>query len=175
MAKTWHAMSNNQVLTELNSSESGITPEEANKRLGQSGPNKLPTAKAPTLLQIFLGQFLNPLIYILLAAAAVSLAIGEAGDAVFIFVVLAFNACIGSYQEWKAERSSAALMELFQTQARVRRAGLELTLSADVLVPGDVVLLESGVKVPADLRFFSTNGLAIDEALLTGESMPQIK
>jgi magnesium-transporting ATPase (P-type) len=114
---------------------------------------------------------LNPLINILLAAAAVSLAIGEAGDALFIFIVLAFNACIGSYQEWKAERSSAALMELFQTQARVRRAGLELTLPADVLVPGDIVLLESGVKVPADLRFLSTNGLAIDEAMLTGESV----
>ena len=175
MAKTWHAMSNNQVLTELNSSESGITQEEANIRLGQIGPNKLPAAKPPTLLQIFFGKFLNPLIYILLAAAVVSLAIGEAGDAFFIFVVLAFNACIGSYQEWKAERSSAALMELFQTQARVRRAGLELTLSADVLVPGDVVLLESGVKVPADLRFFSTNGLAIDEALLTGESIASDK
>ena len=175
MAKNWHAMSNNEVLAELKSSESGITQEEAIIRLEQIGPNKLPAAKPPTLLQIFLGQFLNPLIYILLAAAAVSLAIGEAGDALFIFIVLAFNACIGSYQEWKAERSSAALMELFQTQARVRRAGLELTLPADVLVPGDIVLLESGVKVPADLRFLSTNGLAIDEALLTGESVASNK
>ena len=175
MAKNWHAMSSKEVLAELSSSESGITKEAARLRLEQIGPNKLPTPKPPTLLQIFLGQFLNPLIYILLAAAAVSLAIGEAGDAFFIFVVLAFNACMGSYQEWKAERSSAALMELFQTQARVRRDGTEFVVSADILVPGDIVLLESGVKVPADLRFFSTNGLAIDEALLTGESVASDK
>lgn len=175
MAKNWHAMSSNEVLAELKSSEAGITQDDANARLEQIGPNKLPTAKPPTLLQIFLGQFLNPLIYILLAAAAVSLAIGEVGDAFFIFVVLAFNAGIGSYQEWKAERSSAALMELFQTQARVRRDGLETIVAADGLVPGDVVLLESGVKVPADVRFISTNGLAIDEALLTGESMASEK
>jgi len=175
MAKNWHAMSSNEVLAELNSSESGITKDEAKIRLEQIGPNKLPTPKPPTLLQIFLGQFLNPLIYILLAAAAVSLAIGEAGDAFFIFVVLAFNACMGSYQEWKAERSSAALMELFQTQARVRRDGTEVVVSADILIPGDIVLLESGVKVPADLRFISTNSLAIDEALLTGESVASDK
>ena len=175
MAKNWHAMTSNEVLAELNSSESGITKDDAKIRLDQVGPNKLPTPLPPTLLQIFGRQFLNPLIYILLAAAAVSLAIGEAGDAFFIFVVLAFNAGIGSYQEWKAERSSAALMELFRTQARVRRDGLETIISADILVPGDIVLLESGVKVPADLHFLSTNGLAVDEALLTGESIASDK
>lgn len=175
MAKKWHAMSSNEVLAQLNSSETGLAKDEVQIRLDRIGPNKLPTPQPPTLLQIFGRQFLNPLIYILLAAAAVSLAIGEASDTLFIFVVLAFNACIGSYQEWKAERSSAALMELFRTQARVRRAGLELIVSANVLVPGDIVLLESGVKVPADLRFLTTNGLAIDEALLTGESVASDK
>lgn len=175
MAKLWHAMNIDEVFAELKAAEPGLSSEEAGQRLKLVGPNKLPTPKPPTLWQIFFRQFLNPLIYILLAAAAVSLFIGEAGDALFIFVVLAFNACVGSYQEWKAERSSAALMELFQTQARVRRDGLETMISAAELVPGDIVLLESGGKVPADLRFISTTGLAIDEALLTGESVASDK
>ncbi len=120
-------------------------------------------------------QFLSPLIYILLLAAAVSLLLGEWQDSIFIFAVLIINAIIGTVQEYSAERSAEALRSLVRTRARVIRDREEYEVDAEELVPGDVVLLESGGKVPADVRLIFAQGLEVDESLLTGESLPDPK
>lgn len=170
-ATPWHALPAGEALARWRTELAGLGEEAASARLGRFGPNRLPEPRIPGLLQLFLHQFRNPLIYILLAAAVASFLIGKAGDAGFIFAVLLFNAAVGTFQEWNAERSSAALRQLLRIEVRVRRGGRERSIDAAELVPGDIVLLESGNKVPADLRLWETNGLLIDEALLTGESL----
>ena len=116
-------------------------------------------------------QFRSPLIYILGIAAAVSVAIGEPTDAGFIAAVLGLNALIGGFQEWRAEKSTQALQQLLQIRAGVMRDGEVCEIDAEKVVPGDTVWLESGNRVPADLRLVSAHGLEIDESLLTGESL----
>lgn len=135
----------------------------------------MPVAPPKTLLGIFLGQFLNPLIYVLIVAAGVSLAFGKVNDALFIAFVVLLNAGLGTWQESKAEDSAAALKKMVKVKARVRRGGKVSQVNSEALVPGDVVLLESGVRVPADLRLLEVNELVAEEALLTGESMPITK
>lgn len=167
----WHALSAEEALKRLKSAEGGLSADEARQRRERFGPNQLPSKEPPGLLSILLHQFMSPLIYILLVAGAVSLLLGETTDAAFIMAVLVLNAGIGTWQEWRAERSAAALQQLLVVQARVRRGGKEETLSAEELVPGDIVLLESGNRVPADLRLLKARNLAVDESLLTGESL----
>jgi magnesium-transporting ATPase (P-type) len=167
---SWHTLDDTTVLTRTNSSLHGLTAREAEARLHQYGPNCLPSKPPPGLGLIFLHQFLSPLIYILIAAGLLSMAIGEWTDAGFIFAVILLNALLGTFQEWKAERSAASLQQLLKTSCRVRRDNHLLDLLAEELVPGDVVLLESGSRVPADLRLLEVRNLSIDESLLTGES-----
>ena len=167
----WHAIESDEALRLTESGSEGLSQETVLRRREEYGWNRFPEPAPPGLWKILLNQFANPLIYILLAAAGVSLLIGEFGDAGFIFAVLSLNACIGAYQELKAERSSAALRNMLKIYARVRRAGVESQIAAEELVPGDIVLLESGVKAPADMRLLSTVGLLVDESLLTGESL----
>lgn len=149
----------------------GLTSEEAAKRLAQYGSNVLPKPKPTPLVLLFLHQFKSPLIYILLAASGVSLWLGELSDAGFIFVVLLINAVIGTVQEYSAQRSATALQKMVPTHATVLRDGKTMTIDAEQLVPGDVVLLESGDKVPADIKLLHTQNLSVDESLLTGESV----
>lgn len=158
-------------MAQLASSRHGLNHKEAEARLARHGPNTLPRGKAPTLADIFLSQFKSPLIYVLLLAALVSLFLQEWSDAGFIFAVLLINAAIGTFQEYRAERSAQALQGLVSPKARVVREGDTFEIAADHLVPGDIVLLESGVKVPADLRLIDTHNLTLDESLLTGESL----
>jgi P-type Ca2+ transporter type 2C len=160
-----------EIFRELNTSERGLDKQEAKARLEIYGGNLLPTRKPPTILQLFLHQFLNPLIYILLVAAVVTIVIGEHTDAIFIGVVLSVNAIIGTIQEYGAEKSAQALRLMAASLCTVERNGKVFEVNAEFLVPGDVVLLESGKKVPADLRLISSHLLNIDESLLTGESM----
>ncbi|HWP85453.1 MAG TPA: HAD-IC family P-type ATPase [Terriglobia bacterium] len=164
-----------EVLSLLRSSPSGLSREEAALRLRRFGRNTLPRPKPPGIVRVFVRQFLDPLIYVLLFAVVVSLALGDVSDAVFIVVVLLINATIGAAQEHGAARSAEALQQLVVSQARVVRQGEDCECSAEELVPGDVVLLDSGMKVPADLRLLSCNGLQVDESLLTGESLPTAK
>jgi calcium-translocating P-type ATPase len=171
----WHALPEQEVLRLLETSSQGLSDAEAAERLKEFGPNVLPTRKPPTALAIFLHQFLSPLIYVLLAAGVVAILMGDATDAGFIFGVVLLNAALGTFQEWKAERSAASLQQLLKIVARVRRNGAEIDLSADQLVPGDWVRLESGARVPADLRLLESNNLAIDESFLTGESLASEK
>lgn len=174
-ALSWHASPEEAVYKHLRTAPEGLSTEEAGGRLREYGPNLLPGKKPPTLVEIVLHQFKSPLIYILLIAGIVSVIVGDVNDALFIFAVLVLNAAIGAVQEWRAEQSAHALQTLLKIHARVRRGGETVTVSAEELVPGDVVLLESGDKVPADLRLITLKNLTIDEAFLTGESLPAQK
>lgn len=156
----------------FNTTENGLTSEEVTKRLEEYGKNELPKGKQKTAIGMFFSQFLDPLIYVLLAAAAISLFLKEFIDAYFIFGVLIFNALIGTIQEYSANKSAAALQEMVQTKASVIREGKEIEVSAAELVPGDIVILRSGNKIPADVRLIKSIDLHIDESMLTGESLP---
>ncbi|SME98260.1 ATPase, P-type (transporting), HAD superfamily, subfamily IC [Tistlia consotensis] len=166
----WHALSAEEAAGALGCGLGGLSAEEAAARLARIGPNRLPEARGPGLAVILLRQFMSPLIYLLVAAALVSLAIGHLSDAFFILVVLLVNAVIGAYQEFRSERGAAALQQLVAVRTEVLRDGRPVMLPAAELVPGDLVLLESGMAVPADLRLVEAQGLTIDESLLTGES-----
>jgi P-type Ca2+ transporter type 2C len=168
----WHAMAVSKVIEVLESRQDGLTGDEVRIRRERHGANELPKKKPPTMAVLFLRQFRDPLIYILLAAAVVSLATAHFNDAVFIFVVLLVNAVIGTVQERKAERSADALQKVMRIVSSVRREGSEAEVDSTDLVPGDIVLLTAGSAVPADLRLIRTEGLRVDESLLTGESMP---
>jgi magnesium-transporting ATPase (P-type) len=171
----WHTVELSALHESLSATPNGLTDAEAQARLREYGPNMLPEQPPPALWQIVLRQFYSPLIYILLIAAVVSVFIGDLKDAGFIAAVLVLNAIIGSYQEWKAEQSSLALRKLLQIRAAVQRDGEVREISGEEVVPGDVVWLESGNRVPADLRLLTAHGFEIDESLLTGESLPVTK
>jgi magnesium-transporting ATPase (P-type) len=159
-----------EVLAELDSGEHGLGAEEADRRLERWGPNRLEAEVGPGALAVLARQFRSPLIYLLMAAALVTLVIGEYVDAGVIGFVLAFNATVGFFQEYRAARSLEALRRLAQARARVLRDRREREIDAEGLVPGDVLLVEPGAKVPADARVLHSTALEVDESLLTGES-----
>jgi magnesium-transporting ATPase (P-type) len=171
----WHAAPVQEVLQKLDSTEQGLGEKEAEKRLQSFGPNKLARAAKKGPLQRFLQQFHNVLIYVLLAAAAVTVLLQEWLDAGVIFGVTVVNALIGFIQEGKAERSLESIQGMLAPKALVHRDGQQRSMSAEELVPGDIVLLKAGDKVPADLRLLEARDLQIEEAALTGESVPVSK
>jgi len=150
----------------------GLCDKEANARLAKHGPNELKERPRPTFWHLLLGQFNNFLILILLVSAVISLFLGEYVDATAIMAIVVLNAILGVVQESKAEEALAALQKMAAPEARVIRSGHIHTLPARELVPGDVVLLEAGHYVPADVRLVKAINLKIDEASLTGESVP---
>ena len=158
---------------ELNTVQStGLSQEEAKKRLLSDGPNALVEKKGKTKLQMFLAQLKDTLIYILFAAAAISIALNEITDAIIILLVVLLNAVIGMVQESKAEAALEALKNLSSPNAMVRREGRVMEIPAGELVVGDVVILEAGRIIPADLRLIQSVNLKIEESALTGESVP---
>ncbi len=159
-----------KVLEELDTSKNGLSENAAESRLEEHGENKLPEAKPPAVWKIFLHQFKDPLIYVLLIAGAAALVLEHYPDAIFIGFVLLINAIIGTIQEYSATRAAAALKAMATPEALVERAGKKREIDAKKLVPGDIVLLESGNKVPADCRLIECKQLKVDESLLTGES-----
>lgn len=162
-----------QVLNEMQvDRDAGLTAAEAQKRLSENGPNAFEEKKPKTKLQMFLSQLRDPMIYILFAAVAISAFLREFGDAVIILAVILLNAIIGMVQESKAEKSLEALKKLSSPVALVRRDGKAIEIPAAELVPGDIVILEAGRVVPADLRLLSSVNLKIEESALTGESVP---
>ncbi|WP_018324436.1 cation-translocating P-type ATPase [Rhizobium giardinii] len=152
--------------------DSGLSGRDAKARLARFGRNVLPEPRSPSFLATFLRQFRSPLIYILLAAALVSLALGDVKDALFIGAVLLINGIIGGVQEHSAGQAAAALRKLEQPHATVIRDGQPQEIDAQLLVPGDVVSLDAGGRVPADISLRAVNDLLCDESLLTGESAP---
>ncbi|WP_292646900.1 HAD-IC family P-type ATPase [Nocardioides sp.] len=153
----------------------GLTGQEAEERLARFGPNDLPSAKGAGLVRRILRQFHHPLIYVLLAAAAITAGLREYVDSAVILGVVLVNALVGFIQESKAEGALDALRTMVQTNARVIRDGHEQTVVSAELVPGDLVILEAGDKVPADVRLIRLAELRIDESALTGESVPVTK
>ena len=152
--------------------ESGLSAAEAERRLAEHGPNELEEKDRPGILSLLIDQFNDFLILILVAAAAVSFAVGESIDAAAILVIVVLNAIVGVVQEYKAEQALAALKEMSAPDVDVRRDGERRTVEVQSLVPGDVVVLEAGSSVPADLRLVESVNLRVDEAALTGESVP---
>ncbi|MEG1536858.1 MAG: HAD-IC family P-type ATPase, partial [Clostridiales bacterium] len=168
----YETKSSTQVLQELNSSQNGLSQSEAAERIVTYGENILQEEKPPTKLQMFLAQLNDPMIFILLAAAAISIFLGEYSDAVIIGCVVLLNAIVGIIQEGKAQRALEALKKISSPFAMVRREGVASEIPAAKLVPGDIVLLEAGRIIPADLRLLSSINLKIEESALTGESVP---
>jgi magnesium-transporting ATPase (P-type) len=171
----WYSLSRGAVSAEVDATADGLTSEDAARRREEYGPNRLPRAKPRAWWQIGLHQFQIPVIYLLAIAAIVSFAIGEVTDSGSIVAVLLLSASIRGTQELHAERSSQALQQLLRSRATVIRDGETHEIDSEDVVPGDVVLLESGYRVPADIRLLSTQGLKIDESVLIGESAPVLK
>jgi Ca2+-transporting ATPase len=175
MTMHWYQLNSRDILHKLKTSEEGLSYKEVKARLVRYGPNKLAEEEKINKLKILFHQFTSPLIYILLIAAIVTFVLHEYIDTGVIMAVVVLNAIIGYIQEFKAEESVRALKEMVVPGARVIRNGLEKEINSLELVPGDIVLLASGSKVPADLRLFSTIELKVEEAMLTGESIPAEK
>ncbi len=169
---SWHVTSVEECFDILSSSADGIGQDEVDRRQQKYGMNKLPEKKIDSILTVFITQFKDPLIYILLAAGTVSLAIGHASDTIFIFAVLLFNAVLGTIQEYKAQTSAQSLQEVIEQKTTVKRSGKKKNIDAEDLVPGDIVIVEPGQSVPADIRLIDDKDLRVDESLLTGESVP---
>ncbi len=166
-----HALSIEQALDAVDSTAEGLTTEEASRRLASHGANRLPEPPRPGPIRRFLAQFDNLLIYVLLGAAVMTALLGHWIDTAVIGAVVLVNATIGFFQEGKAERALAAIRDMLAPRAVVLRDGRRQTISAGAIVPGDIVVLEPGDRVPADLRLFTARGLRIEEAVLTGESL----
>jgi calcium-translocating P-type ATPase len=172
----WHALTADEVQKRLATSvDQGLEPGEAQARLQQYGPNRLPEGKKRGPLLRFLAQLNNILVYVLLGAGFTKLMLGLWLDAGIIFAVILLNALLGFVQEGKAEKALDSIRNMLSAEARTTRGGETRMLPADQLVPGDVVLLESGDKVPADLRLVDAKNLRTEEAALTGESVPAEK
>ena len=178
MGEAWHAHPGDEVLKRLDSSPLGLSAEDAGRRLATHGPNELVQLRRISPLKILLSQFVEPLVLVLIVAAVLSAAIGfaqgtveELYDALVIFVIVGFNAAFGFVQEYKAERAIQALRALAAPQAQVVREGKVASVPTREIVPGDLVILSAGDKVPADLRLLEVAKLRMNEAPLTGESV----
>lgn len=169
----WHQLSAEQALARLGSDAvRGLTTAEAAVRLAQYGPNRLAETPKPGPWALFVAQFRNLLVAVLFGAAVLAAVVGDLLDAAVILIVLLLNAALGFYQEYRAEQTLAALRKMLSRQATVRRDGQVSEIDAALLVPGDIVLLEAGDRVPADGRVVQAHGAEVGEAALTGESLP---
>jgi len=175
MPETFYRIENREVLDRVESDKEGLSSDEARGRLDDQGPNSIRSDNKVSAWKVLFDQFTDPLIYVLLAALVVTLAIQSFGDAIVIGLVLIVNATIGFIQEYRAETAVQSLMEMVSPKATVRRDGREQQIEADRLVPGDIVLLEQGEVVPADMRLTRSGALQVNEAALTGESVPVTK
>jgi len=166
----FHTQPLSTIESELKTSSSGLRNEDVQTLLNEHGRNVLEVARKKTWVSMFFGQFVDFMILVLIAAAIVSGVIGEITDAIVIISIVIINAIIGFIQEWRAEKAMEALEKMAASHARVIRDGKQVDIEASELVPGDVVILESGNIIPADIRFSETHTLKVDESSLTGES-----
>ena len=168
----WHSLSCNNVLESLNASSEGLSAVEAEKRLKIVGPNILDRQTRESAFKILLRQFLNPLIYVLLAATILAVAMGKITDGIVVFSVIVINALIGFIQEYQAGKTIQGLLQLMPENATVMRDKKQKTIPAADLVPGDYILLQAGDKVSADMRLTFVKNMQCNESVLTGESLP---
>lgn len=172
MKQKWHASTLQEVLSGAQSRIAGLTSAEVADRLQQFGRNSLPTEKSPSLIRLIIGQFNNPLLFILLIAVILSLVLHRTADAIFIIVVVIINTVLGVYQEYKVNKSLDMLRALVRFTVRARRSGRDVSVDSSELVVGDIILLKAGDRVPADSYLLTATDLELDEASLTGESIP---
>jgi Ca2+-transporting ATPase len=172
MEKTWHSKTPQEALSELNVTSTGLTTQNAQERLTVHGPNELKKEKGKPPLKLLLGQFTNVLMIILLIAIGLSFAVGEATDALIILAIVIASAVLGFSQEFRSEKAVEALKKMTAPTASVLRDGKEVKIPASQLVPGDIILLYTGDKIPADARLLEAFTMKTDEASLTGESAP---
>ena len=171
--RDWHTLESAQVLDGVSSRvETGLSVDEATLRLSRHGPNELAEARRRGPLRVFIAQFKDVMVLVLVGAAIVAGMVGEPQDIWAILAIVLLNALLGFVQEYRAERAVEALRAMTALTARVRRGGVEATIPAPGVVPGDVVILEAGQVVPADVRLIEVNRLRTEEAALTGESRP---
>lgn len=170
--KKWHSVSYNDVLENFNASSQGLNTTEAEKRLKIVGPNILHRQNRESAFKILLRQFLNPLIYVLLAATILAIAMGKITDGIVVFCVVIINATIGFVQEYQAGKTIQGLLQLIPENVTVMRDGKQKNIQAADLVPGDYVLLQAGDKVSADIRLTFVKNMQCNESILTGESFP---
>jgi len=169
---SWHDRSVEATLANLRATPAGLSESEAQARLLSQGPNRLPDPPRRSALTRFLRQFHNILIYVLLGSAVITALLNHLADTLVILAVVIANAIIGFIQEGKAEKAMEVIRQMLAPRASVLRGGERRTVEGEKLVPGDIVLLEAGDKVPAEIRLLQTHGLQIQEAILTGESLP---
>lgn len=171
----WHTYSLEDTFRLLETSSSGLNIVEAEFRIKKYGKNKLPDVKTESLFTVFLRQFQSPLIYILIGAGVAVLILGDASDSIVIFAVIFVNSIIGTIQEGRAQNTLASLRKFVETKATVLRGGREVIIPDEDIVPGDIIIVQEGERVPADARLISVRNLRVDEASLTGESTPSHK
>lgn len=167
----WYKKTSEDVITQLNTNIDGLTEEEAKKRLNDNGKNELPKKKGDSLVKIFLRQLIDPIVILLIATVVFSFIINEIVDACAIIFIIVVDLLMGTFQEWKAEKNAEALANLIKVMVKVLRNKEELEIDSSDLVIGDIVLLESGNKISADMRIIDSHNLQVDESILTGESM----
>jgi Ca2+-transporting ATPase len=164
-----------EVLQLLHTSEQGLTTKEAERRIELYGPNLIEERKRPGKLSVFARQFRNPLIFLLLISGGITIALRDYHDAIFILIAAFFNAGLGFYQESKAQDALAHLDTYLAKRVRVIREGVEVEIDSERLVPGDIIRVAMGNRVPADARLLQSNDIEVDQSILTGESMPVTK
>ncbi len=174
-AKSWYQKEISEVFLDLNTSESGLQSAEAELRLKKYGLNQLPEKGGDTIWTLLFRQINNPLIFVLLGSGLLAVLMGKVTDGFVVLGVVVVNAAIGFIQEYRSSQEIAALKKMVPEKAVVLRDGHPVTLESAYLVPGDIVLLQSGSKVPADLRIFEARSCRIIESALTGESLPSEK
>lgn len=172
-SKIWYQLNAEETSKELKTSlENGINKEQAEERLQKYGPNELIRKEGPSFIEMFISQFKDFLILILIAASILSIIVGEVTDSIVIIAIVIINSALGVFQEYRASKAMEALKKMTAPHAKVIRNGEQLTVSAAELVPGDLVLLETGDYIPADVRIIESVNLKVEEAALTGESVP---
>src|SRR5690606_31502820 len=176
MPRAWHALDGREICRYWETDpDRGLHPRAARARLERFGPNRIEGGRQPSPLVAFLRQFQDVVVWVLLAAAAVSVYLGERADAVTITAIVVVNAVLGFFHEYRAERALQALARLAAPEAVVWRDGTPQRVDAAELVPGDIIEVAGGDRVPADARILAGMGLEVDEAALTGESQPVAK
>ena len=173
--ESWHHFSGDEVLEKVGSNSQGLTSKEATKRLETYGRNELPKKKNDSVFKIFFRQMMDPIVLLLIVTIVFSFIIQEYIDAAAIIFIVLVDLILGTYQEWKAQKTAESLSKLIKVNVKVLRDGKEIEVDSSELVIGDIVLLESGNKISADLRILETHNLTIDESILTGESVSIVK
>ena len=174
-SENWHARSHKEVIDELQSSDKGLEAEEAKKRFEKYGPNQIQKRKKDSSLKLLWRQINNPLIWVLIGSSLVAVLLGKITDGLVVLSVVIINTIIGFIQEYKAGRAIEALSEMVPENATVYRDGRKVSIPVSEIVPGDVVELEAGERIPADMRLMKQKNLSVEEAALTGESVASQK